>query len=221
MKLKIIVPVIAFLLLCTEMAMAGTLSVRLNGYDPVNQVTVLEVQNWGEGDLYDIRLSVDNSAFMSVLPGIRGNVGKEIMQTIPTGVHLISLSSGDGQLISKNITLQESGSQLAAERGAATINLSEEAQQEYLNNVAEANRKRQEAIDQQLADRQKLAEELKNKEFEKNYFSSSSTLATTTTQAGTPWAAPKNRIIWILAAVAALSLLAVVYSIIKKQEHRK
>ena len=215
MKKTIIIPILV-LMAFAGLAAAGTLSVRLNNYDATTYTATLEIQNWGAGDLYDIQLSVDGSGFSSVLPGLRADRGKEVIQTIPPGIHNLTLKSNDGQTASKIITLQKSAAQLDAERNAEKEALANQTTEEYEAKLAEEAKQKEAAIQAQLDERQKLIEKLKNKSFEQQYFSGSSTTSTTTTTLKPR--APEAGIVWLLVAVAVLSLAGLVYSIIRKKK---
>lgn len=218
MKKTTILFALAFMV-CVGTAMAGTLGVRLNNYENSGYTATLEIQNWGPGNLSNIQLSVDSGAFSTVLIVIKGDSGKEILKTIPPGVHQVTVRSSDGQEITRTITLQKSETQLENERAELERQLANKTTEEYQQNALEAGEKKEAAIQQQLDERQKMIEKLRgNNTFAEEYFNQSSTTtsATTTTIAGKR---PEAGIIWMLVVVALLSLSGLAYSIIRRRKN--
>jgi len=209
---------IILMLICLELATAGTLGVRLNNYNGDSHVAKLEVQNWGAGELYNIELSINGSKYIKVLNGIKGDTGVEITQTILPGTLTITLRSSDGQVVDRTMTLQKSAATLTNETNKATQQENADAFEEYNQGLEE----QEKLLEQQRKEREELVERLRSDPaFAEEYFKSkqtTTTSATTTTiegqvSGGGIW------IVWLLVVIAVASLLVVAYSIYKR--HKK
>jgi hypothetical protein len=219
MKKTTIIFAIAFMV-CLESAMAGTLGVRLNNYETSGYTATLEIQNWGAGDLTGIELSVDSGGFSTVLLKIKGDSAKEILKTIPPGIHEVTVRSQEGQEVTRTITLQKGETQLQNESAEDAKLIANKTTEEYQQNALEAGIRQDEAIQQQLLERQQMIEKLRNKDYAQEFFNPQSTtsFSTTTTNAK---GKPEAGIIWLLVVVALLSLSGLVYSIIKRHKEIK
>ncbi len=116
---------------------SAELGLRINEYDPVTDSARIEVQNFGEDDITNVTVTMDDELLGVLFEYLGGNKAQSFNQIITAGDHTFSLTTDQGIEHTETLTFRMSDEEKNEIETEQAEEEADQARKEYLEKIAE------------------------------------------------------------------------------------